>query len=505
LSADDPTIPRNGIHTSEGSNEENSPHGYEFGDYWLNPQAPSARLRLFYKGKPCEKPLPKVRFLLLCSLVANWPRVVSAEELIEATWPNEMIDDRNRHLYRDRLYHLIPHLRALIGETAIPQEQNGYRFDLTVARKPSPKALSEAFADLSFREWLFYSGESRRVKLFLAAGVVSSLLCILAYSMRHMFSFPIFEWIPLSVGLSFIQFVVVIGALAASQATFQRGGKKFPASRISDLALMKTSGYGNAGKWLEAKAGAISSLERYARYWKMLLISWSGLYLALTFVLLLRAHNWKGDLFRTLSIATTFFNNSNSIAIALCFVVLNHPTVFPGSRQEANPTDENTEPTDQETNLIRITKKIERIASVTIIVNAFVDLSLVFLPATRVFRFMAPDNIIWAIDLGSGFVGGITLALYVGRVQSRFLGPSIWLPTAFYLYVVMQALFVAIKEFANWAPVIIEAALILKCLLYLYVAWLFKSGRLLFYLVRVKKIYETVNIEWQNFLFNLDS
>jgi hypothetical protein len=102
-------------------------------------------------------------------------------------------------------------------------------------------------------------------------------------------------------------------------------------------------------------------------------------------------------------------------------------------------------------------------------------------------------------DIVSGIVGGITLAIYVGRVQTRFLGSSLWISLAFYLYVVIQPLFVFIKDFVR-GELIIETALILKALLYLYVAWLFQSGRLLFYFVRVRAIFERVDLDWRTFL-----
>ena len=46
---------------------------------------------------------------------------------------------------------------------------------------------------------------------------------------------------------------------------------------------------------------------------------------------------------------------------------------------------------------------------------------------------------------------------------------------------------------------IMNAALVLKCLLILYMFWLFESGRLLFYLVRVRRATTQVDSEWQNF------
>jgi len=65
-------------------------------------------------------------------------------------------------------------------------------------------------------------------------------------------------------------------------------------------------------------------------------------------------------------------------------------------------------------------------------------------------------------------------------------------------------LYIAIGQSRNRGAFIIESALILKCLLFLYVTWLFKSGRFLFYFVRVKTIYERANPDWKTFFLNLD-
>jgi tetratricopeptide (TPR) repeat protein len=108
------------------------------------------------------------------------------------------------------------------------------------------------------------------------------------------------------------------------------------------------------------------------------------------------------------------------------------------------------------------------------------------------------------LDVISGLAGGVTLALFVGRVQSKFLGPSTWLPIALYFYVALQSLYIAIAQTRTSGALIIECALILKCLLFLYITWLFKSGRFLFYFVRVKTIYEGANPHWKTFFLNLD-
>lgn len=171
--------------------------------------------------------------------------------------------------------------------------------------------------------------------------------------------------------------------------------------------------------------------------------------------------------------------------ISLCFIILNNPNAYRSEEEQR----------EHKARLHKITKW----GAVAILLFALVEAFLLFVIQTK-----WPDSvrdypiIMWA-DMISGIVGGITLALYVGRVQTRFLGPSPWISLAFYLYAVIQPLFVFIKDFVR-GELIIETALILKALLYLYVAWLFQSGRLLFYFVRVRAIFERVDLDWRTFL-----
>lgn len=93
------------------------------------------------------------------------------------------------------------------------------------------------------------------------------------------------------------------------------------------------------------------------------------------------------------------------------------------------------------------------------------------------------------------------MALFVGRFQSKFLKTPDWLINTLYLYTVIQTLFIFFGDESRegWTAVIIHAALFLKCLLILYTFWLFQTGRLLFYLVRVRRASTQVDSEWQNF------
>ena len=104
----------------------------------------------------------------------------------------------------------------------------------------------------------------------------------------------------------------------------------------------------------------------------------------------------------------------------------------------------------------------------------------------------------------SGFFGGVAMALYFGRLQSVFLGAPGWFVVLLFIYTLIQSLFFFLEEREEAAVVLIDFALLMKCLLFLYMIWLFESGRLLFYLVRVRRTYKGVIREFGIFRRVLD-
>jgi serine/threonine protein kinase len=124
-------------------------------------------------------------------------------------------------------------------------------------------------------------------------------------------------------------------------------------------------------------------------------------------------------------------------------------------------------------------------------------------------------NIHLASKLLSGICGGVAMALFVGRFQSKFVKSTDkstdestnkstdWMIVIFYLYTVIQTLFIFYGDDSVqgkwWAAAIMQSALYLKCLLILYTFWLFQTGRLLFYLVRVRRASDQVDSEWLKF------
>ena len=139
----------------------------------------------------------------------------------------------------------------------------------------------------------------------------------------------------------------------------------------------------------------------------------------------------------------------------------------------------------------------------------FIGFAFFLLIVLTVFEFMSVANISKSFiskgaGLASGVAGAIAMALLVGRLQSKFLGPRLWLIVALYYYTAIQPLFLYLEKNDIWAVVLIDFALILKCLLYLYTAWLLQSGDLLFYFARVRRIYRTVPAQRKAFRKLLD-
>ncbi len=103
------------------------------------------------------------------------------------------------------------------------------------------------------------------------------------------------------------------------------------------------------------------------------------------------------------------------------------------------------------------------------------------------------------------------MALYVGRLQSKFLGPSPGIVMALYSYTAIQSLFIFLvgvpegkqifdkQTITLIAVLLINIALLLKCLLYLYMTRLFQSGDLLFYFLKVRQTF--LNVDEERLLF----
>src|SRR6201999_563740 len=236
-----------------------------------------------------------------------------------------------------------------------------------------------------------------------------------------------------------------------------------------------STGYEKPSDWEQARKIAKTALKDYRETFVGLLFAWFFLY-ACALLRVMGAEKLLTAEF--LKALFTQANNLNTLFIWLCFRILNEPI-----------TIENKTRTDKD---ILITESPRQ--QTGLLIAAFLIMIFWFIFDYSLAKSLAPEQAEIAYKISkllSGVLGGVAMALFVGRFQSKFLKSPNWLIITLYLYTVIQALFIFYGDSTEsgewWTAVIIHAALFLKCLLILYMFWLFQSGRLLFYLVRVRR------------------
>ena len=227
------------------------------------------------------------------------------------------------------------------------------------------------------------------------------------------------------------------------------------------------------------------AVAQFRTFWTCLLVSWFFLYVA-----------WGFQESTPLTVITTLLNNTNSLTLWLCYVVLDRPTV-------KSLTDQNLEHTPWKLGVL--------------IVVAFSLIEAILLLGLHLAnRDAATKYVIIPSDLLSGFVGAVAMALCISRLHSRLLGPNQWLPwipVILYLYVVIQPFYGLVNEAFSHVkrleslkpeldllrPAIMQLAFQLKALMFVYVMLLIRSRRLMFYMINARQIYENVEKQWGEF------
>lgn len=305
----------------------------------------------------------------------------------------------------------------------------------------------------------------RVIQLIICIGIVLTIIISVAGT-NH--------WEPINLYVSIPQLFMLLATIGYVPP----GPKELPE------VVQKATGYDNQSEWDDAKFIAEEALRRYRMYWIGYLSTWVFLYFSLGFI-----ETKDSQPNYIVSIIATFFNNLNTAMSLLCYNILNQPVEIKAGKREINDTS-------------------WILAGVALIV-AFLLIEIFTL---RVTTFNPErDRLLYGFTLISGIAGGVGLALFVGRLQSKFLGPVPPLVMTLYSYTAIQSLFIFLVGFPKGKQVfeqstetvigvmLINIALFLKCLLYLYMIYLFRSGRLLFYFVKVRHTYMNVEEEWPEF------
>jgi DNA-binding winged helix-turn-helix (wHTH) protein len=443
-------------------------------------------IRLFSAGHPIQ--LNQTESSVLKELVEQAGQSIKKERLIALVSPNDIhkvIYDLRRILHDTRkeerfikteskAYIFVAPVQVLpesLIEAAGEIETTAAGQSLTVAEAESSAEIEAAARTgqrdqaNTFEEWMSRQGKLITMALF--ACVISTTAVSL--------------WLDLSPNLTqqakpfacLAQAVVILIAFGHSLVLSRPKGFRSGTPAEKDI---QAAGYQDLLDLRSDNENITRALKQYLNYWRWLLISWLSLYVFLAVLgfkgldistLIASASNEQQLLGIRLSLINTLLNNWNTAMLFLCFYVLNKQMKDESERRN--------------------------LADTPFIGFAF----FLLLVVTTIFEFMSVANISKSFipkgaSLASGIAGAIAMALLVGRLQSKFFGPRLWLLVALYSYTAIQPLFLYLEKNDIWAVMLIDFALILKCLLYLYTAWLFQSGDLLFYFARVRRIYRTV-------------
>jgi hypothetical protein len=214
------------------------------------------------------------------------------------------------------------------------------------------------------------------------------------------------------------------------------------------------------------------------RYWGGAWSFWVLLYLGLTATAALDLPSAGGSpaaVARWASVGLNLLQNATTVMLLLAYEVVARPTVREDlSRRQLLP--------------------VEAWLVFALLVSVVEGTSvLVGIP------WVAQQWLGWA----SGFAQGTALALLVGRLDSKYIGPPAPLVALLYFYAAIQGAWPALQQHPQLMLVLTFLALVLKCLLFLFVAWLFESRTLVFYLARVRALDTDVARERAEFLRRL--
>ena len=402
---------------------------------------------------------------ILRALLEKKGEFVTTEDLLRLVSPSPMASENLVH-------GAVRGLRRTLNDAELIRNERsrGYAFTGDVARRVHETALA-ATAPVLPMPALASKVEARRSsgrdRFIVVALMVTAPVVLLPFGLLLFGG----NWESLPRQLGFIQALMILVAI----------GYDFYFADARDLSGLDD----------EARRAHLA-LEQLRRFWRLLLASWCCLYLTLPFSqwfapLAGQTPSWQ---WQAIQVTATFLNNASALMLVLCYLVLNRPTV------------------------IRVADR--EVENVSLRPGLLVILAVGILEGILVALFDsggssgAPGDILFAFDLVSGVAGGIAMALYISRLDSRLLGTKGLLPIipiVLYFYVVIQPFYPLInrtfpnrfglsQHFDLW---IIQLAFLLKAVMYIYVTELFRSERFFFYMIHARRVYENVETDWNNF------
>src|SRR5215510_4144707 len=431
-------------------------NSYVFGRFQFT-VAENGNATLFSEGHPVA--LTTVALTILRVLLENHGSYVRTKQLLDSV-------SQSPDATENMVHGAVHELRRTLNDPGLIKTERlkGYCFTGAVSEHPkSETGQNRSFHDQNVRP----EADKRRDPFVIVALLVSAAVLLLPFGL----AFASDSWSNVTSQLGFIQALMILVAL----------GYDF---YLSDSRVSRPVDPENQRAFI--------ATQQFRRSWRLLLISWCSLYFAL--LLSLRFAPAVGDnpswQWQALQVLNTSLNNASIFALVLCYAVLNRPTIIAvaGREVEALPFKRGL-----------------------ILVGA-----LGILEAIMVALFESRGRadyagaVLFGADVLSGVGGGITMALFISRLDSRLLSTSGLLPIipiVLYFYAVIQPFYPLLNwTFPGRAGLpqhvdlwIMQLAFILKSVMYIYVTDRFKKGRFLFYMIYARRFYEDVETKWRHF------
>ena len=334
--------------------------------------------------------------------------------------------------------------------------------------------------DLSFVEWVLKFG--RKISAVVGTGV---LLNVAGSGIRAVEQFKS-RWLDPHFIIAGVQFFVIFFAVVFAPRTPRVVGDEEltlgHGSAQDEDKIMSASGYTDSAEWLRAKSVAVAVLEQFRNHWMAIWIFWLCLYFVLA--ILYTPGEKPASMTSVLDLAATFFNNCATLVFLFCYFILSQPTILRNHAGESR-------------SVIEWHRWVAVLLVFTAIEGVFIALAFQAIPND--FN-LTQEYVSRSFNWISGIASATVMALFVGRLDSKFLECPTWVLVLLYAYTAIQPLFALLGKEHKWTTfILINAALLLKGLLYLYLTWLFQTGRLLFYFVRVRQLYDSVGTDFRDF------
>jgi DNA-binding winged helix-turn-helix (wHTH) protein len=516
--------------------------------------------KLLFKGVELVH-LDAKRFEVLCFLVENPNRPISTSEILNTIWLDKVVEQNN-------VTQAISAIRKALGDndplhpyiTTIPAPKNDVTkqgtkycfnpqestkdFQIGLAQEVQKKerktpdtslAIQEVLASTvgiedqknTFQEWLLDRSQEKRSKQVILGGILfTSVLSITFYFLNRQRAEQLASAAQLLTIMILFRFWPKAGDFLPREG-----------NQTADQETVETLGYKSAEELNQAIKVAKGFQGQYELYWKWAWIFWAFLYL-----FFVTSYSDPSD--KAVFIIKDVISNANTACISLCYITLYKPITGNSKPDELDSV-----------RWTRTTFTALGCVGVPLVIEFLIILGLGIKEAAEL-------HIAQGFSLVSGIAAGVAMALYVSRLQSKYLNPALWLILLLFFYTAVQTFYwnlaapqssaekelsklhlsdiqavdsflaeLKAKETTNsedssvkkleqpgvlkslyeeFGPeskreklsqiakvALINFTLILKCLLYLYTAWILKTKRLLFYLERMGKIYQEK--EWKAF------